>query len=84
MSHVVCKIDDKHIPLFRVLWVSDVPHFCGAEDCVAEGRYEIKLDADDQSVWASREERDETISAMQAWAKRATGLDDDPEGEWEG
>ena len=26
-------VDDKHIPVYRVMWVSDVPHFCGNDDC---------------------------------------------------
>ncbi len=40
---VFCRIDDKHVPLYRVLWIADVPHFCGQEDCVREGQYEIRL-----------------------------------------
>ena len=34
---IFCRIDDKHIPLYRVMWVSATPHFCGEEDCVREG-----------------------------------------------
>ena len=63
---VFCKIDDKHVPVYRVVWIADVPHFCGAEDCVAEGRYEIRLEAD-ESVWASREERDTMLAAVERW-----------------
>jgi len=63
---VFCKVDDKHIPVVRVLWISDVPHFCGSDDCMAEGRYEIRLESE-ESVWATREERDNMLSALERW-----------------
>ena len=63
---VFCKVDDKHVPVVRVLWISDVPPFCGSDDCMAEGRYEIRLESD-ESVWATREERDNMISALERW-----------------
>jgi len=66
MSSSVLKIDDKHIPIIRIVWVSDVPHFCGEEDCTREGEYEIRLDVDD-SLWTSRLERDEVIDALNDW-----------------
>ena len=65
---VFCLIDDKHIPLYRILWVADVPHFCGSPDCEREGEYEIRLEHD-ESVWGTREERDATLAAIQAWQK---------------
>ncbi len=67
MSSVFCTVDDKHIPLFRVVWIADLPHFCGHEDCGHEGDYEIRLEQG-ESVWASREERDTLLSALEAWA----------------
>lgn len=63
---VLCLIDDKHVPLYRILWVSDLPHFCGSAECEREGAYEVRLDAD-ESVWASREERDAVLAAIDAW-----------------
>ena len=30
-------VDDKHIPVYRIMWVSDVPHFCGNDECQCEG-----------------------------------------------
>ena len=54
---VFCRIDDKHIPLYRVMWVSATPHYCGEEDCVREGSYEIRLEQG-ESVWASMIERE--------------------------
>ncbi len=36
---VFCTIDDKQVPLYRVLWVSALPHFCGDDDCQREGQY---------------------------------------------
>lgn len=71
-------IDDKHIPLFRVVWVAATPHFCGADDCEREGQYEIRLEQG-ESVWGSREERDGMLAALEEWA----GADDETEGPWE-
>lgn len=75
MSKIFSIVDDKHIPLYRVLWVADVPHFCGDDDCTAEGRYEVRLDAD-ESVFGSGEERDTLLDAMEKWHRRATGEGD--------
>ncbi len=66
MGSVLCKVDEKHIPLYRVIWVSELPHFCGHEDCEREGLYEIRLEQG-ESVWGSRGERDEMISALESW-----------------
>ena len=63
---IFCRIDDKHIPLYRVMWVSATPHFCGEEDCVREGYYEIRLEQG-ESVWAAVEERDKMLESLEAW-----------------
>ena len=63
---VFCLIDDKHIPLYRILWVSELPHFCGSEDCEREGQYEICLEQG-ESVWGSCEQRDAVLAAIEAW-----------------
>jgi hypothetical protein len=63
---VFALIDDKHVPMYRVVWISDVPHFCGNEDCLVEGRYEIRLEAD-ESVFGTREERDAALAALEDW-----------------
>ena len=76
MADIFSVADDKHIPLYRVLWVAKVPHFCGAEDCTAEGRYEIRLDAE-ESVFASGEERDDMLRALENWHRGVAG-DDEP------
>jgi hypothetical protein len=68
MSTVFCKVDDKFIPIYRVMWIAEVPHFCGEEDCIREGQYEIRLEQD-ESVWASREERDGALSAVESWVQ---------------
>ena len=52
MDSPIVKVDDKHVPLYRIVWVSDVPHFCGEDDCLQEGDYEIRLDVDD-SLWTN-------------------------------
>ncbi len=75
MSSVFVVVDDKHLPLYRILWVSDVPHFCGSEECECEGDYEIRLEQD-ESIWASRAERDAVLKAMETWYN-----EEDPEAE---
>jgi hypothetical protein len=72
-------IDDKHVPLHRIMWISAVPHFCGSSDCQHEGDYEIRLEHG-ESVWASQTERDQTIAAIEAWQ---TGPEFDEEEELE-
>ncbi len=64
----LCVIDDKHVPLYRIVWVADVPHFCGADECQREGQYEVRLESG-ETVWASREERDAVLEALIAWGE---------------
>jgi hypothetical protein len=64
-----CQIDDKHVPIHRVLWISDLPHFCGSPECQREGQYEICL-GQGESVWGNREERDALMAAIDAWQER--------------
>ena len=63
---VFCNIDDNHIPLYRIVWVSDLPHFCGDGDCQREGQYEIRLEQS-ESVWADLAEHDAAVEALQSW-----------------
>lgn len=76
MSDLFCIVDDKHVPVYRVMWLADVPHFCGEADCTAEGRYEIRLEQD-ESVWANRDERDKMLAALEQWWNQAHGAEDD-------
>ena len=59
-----CMVDDKHVPLYRVMWVSELPHFCGSSDCQREGQYEIRLEHG-EAVWANQEERDAVLAALE-------------------
>jgi len=62
-----CLIDDKYVPLYRIMWVSALPHFCGDAECQREGEYEIRLEQG-EAVWASnREERDAVLAALETW-----------------
>lgn len=79
MRGIFTKIDDKHVPLYRVLWIADVPHFCGSEECEVEGRYEVRLEAD-ESLFGTREERDDLLDALETW--HSGGPDQDPESDW--
>jgi hypothetical protein len=63
----LCTIDDKTVPLYRIVWVSDLPHFCGGEDCQREGMYEVRLEGGD-ALWAtSVEERDTVVERLREW-----------------
>ena len=75
MASALCVIDDKVIPLYRILWISQLPHFCGHEDCEREGAYEIRLEQD-ESVWGSQEERDAVIAAIEQWQSGMERPDD--------
>ncbi|MEZ6130995.1 MAG: hypothetical protein R3C59_20180 [Planctomycetaceae bacterium] len=66
MDRPFALIDDKHVPLARIIWVSEIPHFCGNEDCDVEGRYEVRLEGDN-SLFGTREERDATIESLSEW-----------------
>lgn len=69
-------VDDKHVPLYRVVWVADVPHFCGEEDCGHEGDYEVRLDI--ESIWTTAKGRDEVIRALNAWCGDPGPSEDPP------
>jgi hypothetical protein len=79
MSGNMFVIDDKFIPLYRVLWVGKTPHYCGEEDCMREGYYEIRLE-DGESVWGNQEERDGLLDAIETWCGGTEG-GEGPEGE---
>lgn len=66
MASPLIKIDDKHVPLYRIVWIADLPHFCGAEDCPHEGFYEVRLEADD-SLYITTAERDEAVAQLTKW-----------------
>jgi hypothetical protein len=63
---VFCQVDDKHVPLYRIVWISDLPHFCGDAACEREGQYEIRLEQG-ESVWATVDDRDAAVETLQAW-----------------
>jgi hypothetical protein len=69
----LCLIDDKHVPLYRIIWVSQVPHFCGKPDCVVEGLYEVRLEQD-ESLWGTRDDRDRVLRALESWQE---GIEDE-------
>lgn len=68
-------VDDKHVPLYRVMWLAAVPHFCGEEDCQREGFYEIRLEQG-ESVWAKPEERDGLLAALETWSAGDASAED--------
>lgn len=66
MQSPLILVDDKHVPLYRIVWVSELPHWCGEEDCEREGEYEIRLDVE-ESVWTNSKGRDEVVEALRKW-----------------
>ena len=75
---VFCMVDDKYVPLYRILWISALPHFCGAEDCQREGQYEIRLEHG-ETVWADCDERDAALAALEAWEEAGSDDQEDQE-----
>lgn len=63
---IFCRIDDKHVPLYRVMWISANPHFCGSPECEHEGDYEICLEQG-ETIWAKKQERDDLLDAIENW-----------------
>ena len=78
---IMCRIDDKLIPLYRVMWVAATPHFCGEEDCQREGFYEIRLEQG-ESVWANTEERDTMQQHLEQWQGGLGPVDEADESQW--
>ena len=63
-----CRVDDKFVPLYRIVWISALPHFCGSSDCDREGHYEIRLE-EGETVWAAtQQERDAALEALEHWS----------------
>jgi hypothetical protein len=78
---ILCRVDDKMIPLYRVMWVAATPHFCGEEDCVREGFYEIRLEQG-ESVWANLQERDDVERRLEEWQGGLGPADEADEKNW--
>jgi hypothetical protein len=76
---VFFTVDDKHVPLYRVMWVAATPHYCGEEDCQREGFYEVRLEQG-EVVWATQIERDGLLEALELWAD---GAEPPPGENWE-
>lgn len=72
---IFAVVDDKYVPLYRVMWVAKTPHFCGDEECTREGYYEIRLEQE-ESVWANADERDKMLEQLERWQG---DLDDEEE-----
>ena len=73
---ILCRVDDKMVPLYRVMWLAATPHFCGEEDCVREGCYEIRLEQG-ESVWANAAERDIMQQQLELWQGGLGGPEED-------
>ncbi len=82
MSAVFCLIDDKHVPLYRIMWVAAVPHFCGEEQCDVEGLYEVRVEPDD-ALFATRDERDKCLVALEDWVTGRGDPDKEGGSEWQ-
>ena len=79
---ILCRIDDKMIPLYRVMWISATPHFCGEEHCMREGCYEVRLEQG-ESVWANNLERDRIQQQLELWQGGIGPTDsDESESNW--
>jgi hypothetical protein len=63
---IFCRVDDKQVPIYRVLWIAATPHFCGEPDCQCEGRYEVALEGG-ESVWANAKEQFRLMEMIEEW-----------------
>lgn len=63
---IFVRIEDKHVPLYRVMWVSATPHFCGEADCTCEGLHEVALEGG-ESVWATFDEHQALLERIEEW-----------------
>ena len=75
---ILCRLDDKLVPLYRVMWVAATPHFCGEEDCVREGCYEVRLEQG-ETVWASAQEQIDLRGQLEHWQGGLGPTDEDPD-----
>ncbi len=75
---ILCIIDDKHVPLYRIMWIAATPHFCGEVDCIREGYYEVRLEQE-EAVWANESERNKVLKQLDAWQG---GLGSSDEQDW--
>lgn len=74
MNSPLVLVDDKHVPLYRIVWVADLPHFCGEEDCMHEGDYEVRLDVE-EPIWTNQKGRETVIAALTQWCGGGTETD---------
>ena len=63
---IFCRIDDKQIPIYRLIWISATPHFCGEADCQCEGLHEVALEGG-ETVWAKGSEMDLLMEMIEEW-----------------
>ena len=63
---VLCLIDDKYVPIYRIMWVSALPHFCGSDKCRHEGDYEVRLEQG-EALWVNQDDRDRVVEALETW-----------------
>ncbi|MCC9602551.1 hypothetical protein LOC67_18525 [Stieleria sp. JC731] len=80
MDSSIVLIDDKHVPLYRIVWVADLPHFCGEEECQVEGEYEVRLESN-ESLFTTQKGRDDVVAALTRWCGDPIDDDEDLEGE---
>ena len=79
---ILCRVDDKMVPLYRVMWLAATPHFCGEEDCTREGHYEIRLEQG-ESVWANTADRDKMQQQLEDWhSGLGPAEDEESDGTW--
>ncbi len=79
---ILCRVDDKMVPLYRVMWLAATPHFCGEDDCTREGHYEIRLEQG-ESVWANTADRDKMQKQLEDWhGGMGPAEDEESDGTW--
>lgn len=59
---VLVVLDDKTIPIALIDWVSELPHFCGDDECDADGLYEVYMRSG--SLFVDFEEQKVAVQAL--------------------
>ena len=72
---ILCLIDDKYVPIYRIMWVSALPHFCGSPQCEHEGDYEVRLEHG-EAIWVNQEDRDSVLEGLELWQGGLGPVDD--------
>lgn len=80
---MLVRYDDKLIPIFRLLWLSELPHVCEEDNCPVRGLYELRL-GNGESLFSTRADRDRFIEQTEELGEWDLPDDEGEEESWRG